>query len=59
MERKIGEIFEIGDKKYKVVEAPNTGFCDGCIWEKELECFLGTLEVVHHEIEKIGKVLFL
>ena len=39
MERKIGEIFEIGDKKYKVVEAPNTNFCDGCIWEKELECF--------------------
>lgn len=39
MERKIGDIFKIKDKKYKVVEAPNTGFCDGCIWEKELECF--------------------
>lgn len=39
--RKIGEVFEFEGKKYEVVEAPNTNFCDGCIREKELECFFG------------------
>lgn len=41
MERKIGDIFEINKKKYKVVNAPNAKFCDGCSFEKELECFFG------------------
>lgn len=60
MERKIGDIFEINKKKYKVINAPNAEFCDGCSFEKELECFfLGTLEVVPQEIERMGKVLFL